>query len=281
MRIIVTNDDGINSLGLHVLARAMRSVGKVVVVAPDQEYSGCGAALGPTNGIEPEVHRAYIDGVDEVWAVTGPPALCAVLSCLEVFDGGFDLLVSGVNPGANVGRAVYHSGTIGACFAARNCGISGVAVSQAVGSPNADSRMSPDSGEPDGSLVSQNWDAAAEVATALVSELVAALPRSPVVMNVNIPNCRVEDIAGWRLAEVRPDLPLSEQTASLESRPRHTDSFRVRIRRGAELEQPAGTDAAIVMAGMVSVSWLSQLGGRTAGSPAQAAAESALDRMFC
>lgn len=281
MRIIVTNDDGIDSIGLHVLARAMRSIGDVVVVAPDQEYSGCGAALWPPHGIEPEVRRASIGGIDEVWAVTGPPALCAVLGGLEVFDGGFDLLVSGVNPGTNVGRAVYHSGTLGACFAARNCGISGIAVSQAVDSSRAYSRMSPDSREPDESLVSQNWDSAAAVAAAAVSELAAALPRRPVVMNVNVPNLRVEDIAGWRLAAVRPDSPLSEQTASLESRPGHTDSFRVRIRRGRELEQPASTDAAIVKAGMVSVSWLSQLESRDAGSPAQAAAESALERMLC
>ena len=104
MRILVTNDDGIDSIGLHVLARAMATLGDVVVVAPDKEYSGYGAAFGPLHLIKPDVHRASIDGIDEVWSVTGPPALCVMFGRLDLF-GHYDLVVAGINPGANVGRS--------------------------------------------------------------------------------------------------------------------------------------------------------------------------------
>ena len=114
MRILLTNDDGIDSVGLHVLARAMRPFGEVVIAAPDREFSGAGAALGALHLIQPEVHRAHVDGIDEAWAVTGPPALCVMFSRLGAFGAPFDLVVSGINPGANVGRSVYHSGTVGA-----------------------------------------------------------------------------------------------------------------------------------------------------------------------
>ena len=119
MRILVTNDDGIDSVGLHVLARAMKAVGDVVVVAPDDEYSGYGAALGPLHMLEPEVHRtSIIDGIDESWTVSGSPALCVMFARLGMF-GSYDLVVAGINPGANVGRSVYHSGTVGAFDYAR------------------------------------------------------------------------------------------------------------------------------------------------------------------
>jgi 5'-nucleotidase len=123
VRILVTNDDGIDSVGLHVLARAMRSHGEVVIVAPDREYSGASAAFGALHLIQPEVHTAHVEGIDVSWAVSGPPALCVMFARLGAFGAPFDLVVSGINPGANVGRSVYHSGTIGATLTGRNGGI--------------------------------------------------------------------------------------------------------------------------------------------------------------
>lgn len=106
MRILVTNDDGIDSVGLHVLARAMVSHGDVVVVAPDREYSGSSAAIGSLQQIEPELRVAHIEGIDEAWSVSGAPALCVFLARLGVFGERFDVVVAGINPGANVGRRV-------------------------------------------------------------------------------------------------------------------------------------------------------------------------------
>ena len=117
-RILVTNDDGIASTGLHVLARTMAQHGDVVVVAPEVEHSGAGAGVGPLHLIRPQARTTTIDGVAEAWCVNGSPALCTMFARFGVF-GPIDLVVSGINPGANVGRAVYHSGTVGAALTAR------------------------------------------------------------------------------------------------------------------------------------------------------------------
>ena len=75
MRILVTNDDGIDSIGLHVLARAMRPFGEVVIAAPNTEYSGYGAALGTLHNMKPDVRKEYVEGIDEAWSISAPPAL--------------------------------------------------------------------------------------------------------------------------------------------------------------------------------------------------------------
>ena len=84
-RILLTNDDGIDSIGLHLLARAMCEHGDVVVVAPDREFSGAGAAVGALHIMQPEVHRARVEGVAEAWTVNGPPAMCVMFARLGAF----------------------------------------------------------------------------------------------------------------------------------------------------------------------------------------------------
>ena len=273
MRILVTNDDGIDSIGLHVLARAMATIGDVVVVAPDKEYSGYGAAFGPLHLIKPEVHRASIDGIDEVWSVTGPPALCVMFGRLELF-GHYDLVVAGINPGANVGRSVYHSGTVGACLTARNGGISGVAVSQTVSSFGVEGQGW------DELLVDQNWETAGAVAAAAVEGLVTDLPEQPVVLNINVPGQELGDIKGWKRTEVGIEPPRSMATAQLEPRPGHADAFRVKMDWGEVVELPEHTDGGAVMAGWVSVGWLGRLEATEPNFAGATEAESRLDTLL-
>src|SRR5258708_11753957 len=160
MRILVTNDDGIDSEGLYVLARSLLAHGEVVIAAPDREYSGAGAGLGALHLLQPEIHRVAIEGVAEAWAVTGPRAWCVMFSRLGAFGPPFDLVVAGINPGANVGRAVYHSGTVGAALTARAGGISGVAISQSVNEGGVEGQGW------DEMLVGQRWETAGAVAAA-------------------------------------------------------------------------------------------------------------------
>ena len=273
MRILVTNDDGIDSIGLHVLARAMAEIGDVVVVAPDKEYSGYGAAFGPLHLIQPEVHRASIDGVDEVWSVTGPPALCVMFGRLDLF-GQYDLVVAGINPGANVGRSVYHSGTVGACLTARNGGKSGVAVSQTVESFGVEGQGWEEM------LADQRWETAATVATAAVEGLVTALPKQPVVLNINVPGRDMADVKGWRRTEVGIEPPRAMATAHMEPRPGHTDAFRVKMDWGEAIELPEHTDGGTVMAGWVSVSWLGRLEAVEPDFAGATETESRLDKLL-
>ena len=253
MRILLTNDDGIDSVGLHVLARAMRPFGEVVVVAPDREFSGAGAALGALHLIQPTVRRAHVDGIDESWAVDGPPALCVMFSRLGAFGAPFDLIVSGINPGANVGRSVYHSGTIGATLTGRNGRVSGVAVSQAVTGFGVEGQGW------DEMIVGQQWESAASVAAAFVQGLVAAMPSEPVVVNLNVPNCPVDEINGWRLAEVGNEPPRRMSTATLVPIEGHDGGYRVNMTWGDALTLPADTDGGLVEAGYVAVTYLSRI----------------------
>jgi 5'-nucleotidase len=272
VRILVTNDDGIDSEGLHVLARAMTEHGSVTVVAPDDEYSGASASLGTLHRIQPEVHQVRLDGLPDAWSVTGPPALCVMFARLGAFGPPFDLVVAGINPGINVGRSVYHSGTVGAALTARAGGISGVAVSQAVRGFGVEGQGW------DEMLTDQVWDGAAAVAGAVVSGLSTGLGGAAVVANLNVPNLTVNDMAGWRYTTIGRIPPRVMSEASLEPKVGHPGRFRVAMKWGDAVSLPDGTDGGAVERNLVSVTLLSSLtDARTAGhGAAEEAAEAAI-----
>jgi len=251
MRIMVTNDDGIDAVGLHVLAKAMSRHGEVVVIAPDEDHSGASSALGALHLIKPVVHECHMPDVDRAFSVTGPPALCVMFARLGAFGPPPDLVVSGINPGNNVGRSVYHSGTIGAAFTARNGGISGVAISQAVTGWGVEGQAW------DEMLVNQHWDSAAAVADKVVEGLLADPPSKPAVINVNVPDVDIDEIKGWKRAPIGVRPPRSMASAVLEPREGHEGSWTVRMDWGDEIRPHPDTDVGIVMDGYVAVSWLS------------------------
>lgn len=253
MRILVTNDDGIDSIGLHVLARAMRAHGDVVIAAPDREYSGAGAAVGALHLLQPETRRQQVDGIDESWAVTGPPALCVMFACLGLFGEPFDLVVAGINPGANVGRSVYHSGTVGAALTARSRGISGVAASQAVTGFGVEGQGW------DEMLIGQKWHTAAAVAEVVVGGLIAQMPVEPVVLNVNVPNVEPDQIVGWRRADVGTLPQRAMAVARMEPMVGHEDAYSVKMTWGDPVDLPITTDVGAVDAGEVSITYLTRL----------------------
>lgn len=273
MRILVTNDDGIDSVGLHVLARAMRPIGDVVIAAPDREYSGYGAALGSFANMKPEVHEVSVDGIEEAYSVNGAPALCAMFGRLGLF-GEIDLVVSGINPGANVGRSIYHSGTVGAALTARNGGISAVAVSQSVEDWGVEGQGW------DAMLEAQEWQSAAEVAVAMTTRVAADLSGEPVLLNINVPNSPISEIKGWRRTSVGILPPRTVTTAELHPKPGHKGAFTVDMSWGDAVEVPADTDAGAVMAGYVSISWLGRMDDTAINSPQSSAAESALGSLL-
>ena len=276
MRILVTNDDGIDSLGLHVLARAICEIEgghEVVVVAPDQEYSGAGAAVGALHLIQPEVRRAHIsDCTAEVWKVSGPPALCVFFARLGAFGEPFDLVVSGINPGANVGRAVYHSGTVGAALTGRNGGISGIAISQAVTGFGVEGQGW------DESIVSQHWESAATVARQVAQSLVDDMPAEPVVVNINVPDLPLDQFGTWHYAEVGNRPPRSMSKASLTPIPGHEDAYSVEMGWGEPEVLAPETDGGIIERNDVAITYLSRLVHDDRDDLSQVAA--ALDTLF-
>ncbi len=253
MRLLLTNDDGIDSVGLHILAEAMKPFGEVIIVAPDREYSGAGAAIGALWLTRPEVHKIKLDGFDTVWTVSGPPALCVFFARLGAFGPKPDLIVSGINPGANVGRSVYHSGTIGAALTARNGGINGVAVSQSVTGFGAEGQGWDDA------IANQKWQTAAAIAAEAVQAMIESPPSQPSVLNINVPNVELSEITTRRWTEVGNEPPRAMSTVVLEPKFGHEGSFYVDMQFGEEHDQPATTDVGSIMAGEVSLTWLGRI----------------------
>jgi 5'-nucleotidase len=251
-RILITNDDGIDSIGLHALARALVPLGDVVVVAPDGEYSGASAALGALHLLQPEVRTAQVKGIAEAWTVNGPPGLCVMFARLGVF-GPIDLVVAGINPGANVGRAIYHSGTVGAALTARNGGISGVAVSQAVADYGVEGQGW------DAMIAGQHWDTAARVGAEVVAAVLAAALEEPAVVNVNVPNVAFEEIAGWRQTTVALLPPRTVATGRLHPIAGRDGAYSVEMVWGDAVELPPDTDSGAIERGVVTVSFLSRM----------------------
>ncbi len=239
MRILVTNDDGINSPGLHVLAQRLAQDGDVTVFAPSGEYSGSGAAIGHLGHGIPDVHTIEHEDMPDVSAIhhfDGPPALCALLACLGLFGDRPDVVASGINPGWNVGHAVHFSGTIGACLAASTCGVGGVAISQrATSGPPA------------------NWATAAEVA----AQLLPRAARDVAVLNVNVDDVPADQVRGVLETDLANRLPYRLQEPQLG--PGGTVEFE----RSAEVDQPTDIDTGAVMAGYVSVTELAPTTSRS------------------
>jgi len=123
VRILVTNDDGYRSEGIHALARALGEVGEVTIVAPMTEASAIGHALTLR-------HPLRLDAIDDhVFAVEGTPTDCVNVAVTQVFKGLPDLVVSGINKGWNLGDDVTYSGTVAGALEAALLGIPAIAVS--------------------------------------------------------------------------------------------------------------------------------------------------------
>ena len=233
MRILVTNDDGIDSPGLRPLAAAVASTGhEVVVAAPQRDMSGQGAAIGRLHvDRHIDVEERELPGLAGVraHAVDGPPALCVIAGNLGAFGPRPDVIVSGINPGPNTGGAVLHSGTVGAALTAANFGASGLAVSMAVGEP-------------------MHWETAAALAVPALEWLIEQPART--VVNLNAPNLPIEEVRGVEWGELA--LFGSVRTALIESQGGRLQMEFV----GRREEHPEGTDAGLVDRGYASLTLL-------------------------
>src|SRR5690349_15171081 len=189
MRVLITNDDGVDSVGIQLLAAAIAASGEheVKVVAPADDRSGTGAALGSFSPSEGGLHATAVELPDapgvEAWALEGTPAMCVLAAALGGFGERPELIVSGINAGLNTGRAVLHSGTVGAVLTGQNFGLSGLAVSTALHDP-------------------WHWDTAAAFAAEVLPMLVDAPARS--ALNLNVPALPYSEVRGVRWARLAP-----------------------------------------------------------------------------
>jgi 5'-nucleotidase len=243
MRILITNDDGIHAPGIGALASALSGRGlDVVVVAPATEASGSSAGLGAvheggrvvsertTMGVAPEL---------DAHAVSGPPAMCVLAGLTEAFGPVPDVVISGVNDGYNLGRAVLHSGTVGAALTARMLDVPSLAVS---GPPRA--------------LPDHDADATDRDVADLVGRLLAQLDDwPPAALNLNVPT------GSWRSVHPARLSPLGAIRLSVEGE----HSVRVELETACDDPDPEDasgwpTDLQVITAGSASLTPLSPVG---------------------
>jgi len=168
VKILLSNDDGYRASGLDELRRAMLPLGQVTVVAPDRNRSGASNSLT----LEVPVRAFRYDA--DCWYVNGTPTDCVHLAITGLFDVEHDIVVSGVNDGANLGDDTLYSGTVAAAIEGRYLGLPAIAVSLCV----------------------------ARIAADLVQRMRVEPLQGPVVLNVNVPDLPDGDLKGIRVTRL-------------------------------------------------------------------------------
>ena len=228
-RVLVTNDDGIDSPGLTALARCAVDLGHdVVIAAPAAQASGSGAGLTAAyDGRKIPVKSRILDELPSVpaFAVSAHPALIAMLACRGGFGGRFDLVLSGINLGANLSRAILHSGTVGAALTAGINDCRGLAVS--LGTDDAQAAR---------------WEYAAPLVTELIPTILA--DELGTVLSLNVPNAPGAELREARLA---PYGAVQSRVVRV-----HEDGIEIAA-MPVDVVEPAGSDEALLHAGFATL----------------------------
>jgi len=178
MKILISNDDGVHAPGLEALYSELKTIAtEIIVVAPDRNLSGASSSLTLTNPLRAQQHK------NGFYSVNGTPTDCVHLAINQLLSSAPDIVVAGVNHGANLGDDTFYSGTVSAAAEGRNLGLPAVAVS----------------------LVShreENLKTAAKVA----KEVVENLSKNPIpfdqILNVNVPDLAYEQLQGFEVTRL-------------------------------------------------------------------------------
>lgn len=175
MRILVTNDDGIHAPGLETLERIARTLSDDVwIVAPAEENSGAGHSLSLADPLR------YRKIADKRFEVAGTPTDCVVMAVRKILPGDPDLVLSGVNRGQNIADDVTYSGTIAAAMEGTLLGLKSIALSQVTGIHGN----------------GFSYEVAEHYGSGIVKKLMAMEFGPGVLMNVNFPDCRPDELHG-------------------------------------------------------------------------------------
>jgi 5'-nucleotidase len=227
-RILVVNDDGIQSAGIAALAESLSEIGEVIVVAPDGNRSGTSAS-STLFSTTLSVKKVDIQGATEAYSVSGTPTDAADFGLVHIGkDRPFDIIVSGINAGSNVGEVAHYSGTVGAAMEGPAFGIPGIAISQ--------------SGR-------RNFDRSARFAATFLRQLIDKGADTGVVYSINVPNKPKEEL------DVSP-APMGGrylQFGNFRKLENKDDSEQYRAQIRLEKSSPIGSDTAEVFAGKISI----------------------------
>lgn len=235
MNFLLTNDDGIDAPGLWAAARSLAELGQVLVVAPSSNYSGYGAALPPAQEVFCAPYPASGVTVPGLMAfsLAAPPAVCAQVGLSAALSKlPIDLVVSGINHGANLGRDVLYSGTVGAALTAHLLGKPSIAISLDTKAAGID-----------------HWNTAAWCLQEIIKGHTGVSTGEPMLLNANIPNRPIGQLAGIQVTHLSTTSCLNKYAISMS----HEHTVRVQQRAApADLVEP-GSDAWAVANGSVSL----------------------------
>lgn len=226
MHFLISNDDGITATGIQVLSERMAGLGKVTIVAPDQDRSGASNSLtldSPVRIYEIEERR---------YRVTGTPTDCVHIALTGLLDKDPDMVISGINAGANLGDDVIYSGTVAAAMEGRFLGLPAIAISLVY-------EESP-----------RFYSSAAEAVARIVDRLQGNPLPADTILNINVPDIPWEEVRGFEVTRLG-HRHRAEPTVR-EVDPRGRPMYWIGP-AGAEQDAGPGTDFDAVRRGFVSV----------------------------
>ena len=226
MHFLISNDDGITARGIQVLSRRMSELGKVTIVAPDQDRSGASNSLT----LDSPVRIKEID--KRTFRVTGTPTDCVHIALTGLLERDPDMVVSGINAGANLGDDVIYSGTVAAAMEGRFLGFPAIAVS----------------------LVYNDKPRYFETAAEAIALLVQRLRQDPLpadtILNINVPDLAWSEIAGFEVTRLGHRHRAEPTIRELD--PRGRPMYWIGP-AGAEQDAGPGTDFDAIRRGYVSI----------------------------
>ena len=232
MHILVTNDDGVQAPGLLALAQEMRKLGRVTVFAPDHNWSASGHVKTMDRPLR--VHETTLADGSAAFMSDGAPSDCVALPMLGLTDP-IDMVVSGINPNANIGHDVTYSGTVTAAMEAVIDGVKGIAVSLH---------------SPEGFKGQLDYSTAALVARRVAEKVMSdGLPEG-VVLNVNVPYLKENELKGYMIT--RQGLRVYRDALDERIDPRGRPYYWIGGEAPTGVDEP-GTDFGALTAGYVSI----------------------------
>ncbi|HJR12667.1 MAG TPA: 5'/3'-nucleotidase SurE [Rhodanobacteraceae bacterium] len=183
MRVLLSNDDGVDAPGIHVLAERLVELGEVTVVAPDRDRSGASNSLT----LDQPVRVVRLD--DGRYRVAGTPTDCVHLALSGLLDDEPDIVVSGINNSANLGDDVIYSGTVSAAMEGRFLGLPAIAVSLAGPGEHHDGS-------------GHHFDSAARAVSLLMRRLLVDPLPADTILNVNVPDRVWNEIEGFEVTRL-------------------------------------------------------------------------------
>lgn len=229
MKILLSNDDGVYAPGIRALEEELSAIAKIEVVAPDRDRSAASKSLTLSKPIRPRVLDNSFVSVD------GTPADCVHYALTAYLKEQPDMVVAGINAGANLGDDVMYSGTVAAATEGRYLGLPSLATSLV---------------SLENDREGDNYSAAAKVVKEVISYLLSNPLPSDTILNINIPDLPYEEIQGFevtRLGQRHKSEPMIEYTD-----PRGHKVFWVGT-SGKEQDAGPGTDFYAISQGMVSI----------------------------